>query len=72
MITLYFYISMVVLVLALLISTFRILREYERGVIFLLGRFYKVKGPGLIIVIPLIQTMVRVDIRTVVMDVPTQ
>jgi len=63
---------MVVLVLALLISTFRILREYERGVIFLLGRFYKVKGPGLIIVIPLIQTMVRVDIRTVVMDVPTQ
>ncbi|MBE9395921.1 slipin family protein [Pontibacterium sp. N1Y112] len=72
MITLYFYISMVVLVLALLISTFRILREYERGVIFLLGRFYKVKGPGLIIVIPLIQTMVRVDIRIVVMDVPTQ
>jgi len=72
MITLYFYISMLVLVLALLISTFRILREYERGVIFLLGRFYKVKGPGLIIVIPLIQTMVRVDIRTVVMDVPTQ
>ncbi len=72
MITLYFYISMVVLILALLISTFRILREYERGVIFLLGRFYKVKGPGLIIVVPLIQTMVRVDIRTVVMDVPTQ
>lgn len=72
MITLYFYISIIVLVIALLISTFRILREYERGVIFLLGRFYKVKGPGLIIVIPLIQTMVRVDIRTVVMDVPTQ
>lgn len=72
MITLYFYISIAVLVLALLISAFRILREYERGVIFLLGRFYKVKGPGLIIVIPLIQTMVRVDIRTIVMDVPTQ
>jgi len=72
MISLYFYISLVALVLALLISTFRILREYERGVIFLLGRFYKVKGPGLIIVIPLIQTIVRVDIRTVVMDVPTQ
>lgn len=72
MITLYFYVSIIVLVIALLISTFRILREYERGVIFLLGRFYKVKGPGLIIVIPLIQTMVRVDIRTVVMDVPTQ
>lgn len=72
MITLYFYVSIIVLVIALLISTFRILREYERGVIFLLGRFYKVKGPGLIIVIPLIQTIVRVDIRTVVMDVPTQ
>ena len=46
--------------------------EYERGVIFMLGRFYKVKGPGLIIVIPLLQQMVRVDLRTVVMDVPTQ
>jgi regulator of protease activity HflC (stomatin/prohibitin superfamily) len=56
----------------ILISAFRILREYERGVIFLLGRFYKVKGPGFIIVIPLIQQMVRVDLRTIVMDVPTQ
>lgn len=72
MITYYFYLSVLILVLAILISTFRILREYERGVIFLLGRFYKVKGPGLIIVIPLIQAMVRVDIRTIVMDVPTQ
>ena len=60
------------LVLAFVISMFRILREYERGVIFLLGRFDKVKGPGLIIVIPLIQQMVRVDLRTVVMDVPSQ
>ena len=60
------------ILLILLISAFRILREYERGVIFMLGRFYKVKGPGLIIVIPLIQQMVRVDLRTVVMDVPTQ
>ena len=51
---------------------FRVLREYERGVIFLLGRFYKVKGPGLIIVIPVIQQIVRVDLRTIVMDVPTQ
>ena len=58
--------------LSLLLSIFRILREYERGIIFLLGRFYKVKGPGLIIVIPFIQQMVRVDLRTVVMDVPTQ
>lgn len=64
--------SALFLIIALLISTFKILREYERGVIFLLGRFYKVKGPGLIIVIPLIQQIVRVDLRTVVMDVPSQ
>ncbi|MGD2137158.1 MAG: slipin family protein [Gammaproteobacteria bacterium] len=61
-----------VLVIAILLYTFRILREYERGVIFTLGRFWKVKGPGLIIVIPFIQQMVRVDLRTVVMDVPSQ
>jgi regulator of protease activity HflC (stomatin/prohibitin superfamily) len=60
------------LVIALAVSMFRVLREYERGVIFMLGRFYKVKGPGLIIVIPILQQMVRVDLRTVVMDVPTQ
>jgi regulator of protease activity HflC (stomatin/prohibitin superfamily) len=51
---------------------FKILREYERGVIFMLGRFWKVKGPGLIILIPFIQQIVRVDLRTIVMDVPTQ
>ena len=60
------------LVVALAFSMFRVLREYDRGVIFMLGRFYKVKGPGLIIVIPILQQMVRVDLRTVVMDVPTQ
>ena len=60
------------LLFLLLVSAFKILREYERGVIFMLGRFDKVKGPGFIIVIPLIQQMVRVDLRTVVMDVPTQ
>lgn len=59
-------------VLALLVSAVRILREYERGVVFLLGRFYRVKGPGFIIIIPFIQQMVRVDLRTIVMDVPTQ
>lgn len=59
-------------VLGILLSAIKILREYERGVIFLLGRFWKVKGPGLIIVIPVIQQMVRVDLRTVVMDVPSQ
>jgi len=55
-----------------LVSAVRILREYERGVIFMLGRFWKVKGPGFIIVIPLVQQMVRVDLRTIVMDVPSQ
>ena len=55
-----------------ILSWFRILREYERAVVFLLGRFWKVKGPGLIIIIPIIQQMVRVDLRTIVMDVPTQ
>jgi regulator of protease activity HflC (stomatin/prohibitin superfamily) len=60
------------MVLALLFVMFRVLREYERGVIFMLGRFYKIKGPGLIIIIPVLQQMVKVDLRTVVMDVPTQ
>ena len=60
------------LVVVLLVSSIRILREYERGVVFMLGRFYRVKGPGLVIVVPAIQQMVRVDLRTVVMDVPSQ
>jgi regulator of protease activity HflC (stomatin/prohibitin superfamily) len=60
------------LVVALLLYSFKILREYQRGVVFLLGRFWKVKGPGLIIIIPFIQQMVRVGLRTVVMDVPSQ
>ena len=68
----YFSGVVLVLLIALAASMFRVLREYERGVIFMLGRFYKVKGPGLIIVIPVLQQMVRVDLRTVVMDVPTQ
>ncbi|MCZ6831289.1 MAG: slipin family protein [Gammaproteobacteria bacterium] len=57
---------------ALIFYTFRILREYERGVIFFLGRFQKVKGPGLIIVVPGIQQMVRVTLRIMVYDVPSQ
>ncbi len=60
------------LVVLFLFSAIKILKEYERGVIFLLGRFQGVKGPGLIIVIPGIQQMVRVDLRVIVMDVPTQ
>jgi regulator of protease activity HflC (stomatin/prohibitin superfamily) len=62
----------VVAVLFLVFSSFRILREYERGVVFLLGRFWEVKGPGLVIVIPGVMQMVRVDLRIVVMDVPPQ
>ena len=63
----------VLIILALLvIASFRILREYERGVVFMLGRYWKVKGPGLVVVIPGIQQMVRVDLRTIVLDVPTQ
>ncbi len=58
--------------LALLISAFRILPEYERGVVFLLGRFQAVKGPGLVIIIPFVQSMMRVDLRTRVFDVPGQ
>ena len=67
--TLFFLLALTLIVL---FSGIRVLREYERGVVFLLGRFYKVKGPGLIVVVPVVQQMVRVDLRTVVMDVPTQ
>jgi regulator of protease activity HflC (stomatin/prohibitin superfamily) len=61
-----------VIVLLLIFSAVNILREYERGVIFALGRFWKVKGPGLILVVPFFQQMVRIQMRTVVMDVPSQ
>jgi len=71
MITIFFYI-LAAIILLFLFRDINILREYERGVIFLLGRFWKVKGPGLIIVIPVIQQIVRVQLRTVVMDVPPQ
>jgi len=64
--------GIVILVVILIAASLRILREYERGVVFLLGRFWKVKGPGLIVIVPGIQQMVRVDLRTVVMDVPSQ
>ncbi|MFO7901804.1 MAG: slipin family protein [Pirellulaceae bacterium] len=69
---LYFVTTVVVVVVLLLANMIKVLREYERGVVFTLGRFDKVKGPGIIIVIPVIQQIVRVDLRTVVMDVPTQ
>lgn len=60
------------ILLVLLIKIFRILREYERGVIFTLGRFTGVKGPGLVIVIPFLQQIVRVDLRVVTLDIPPQ
>lgn len=65
-------ITLVVTSLLVLWLILNILREYERGVVFLLGRFQRVKGPGLIIIIPGIQQMERVDLRTIVMDVPSQ
>jgi len=67
-----FGLGALILVVALLAASIKILREYERAVVFLLGRFQRVKGPGLIIIIPGIQQYVRVDLRTVVFDVPPQ
>lgn len=67
-----FLIVLAAAALLLLISMFRVLREYERGVIFTLGRYSKTKGPGLIILIPIIQQMEKIQLRTIVMDVPTQ
>ena len=67
-----FGLGALVIVVILVASSIKILREYERAVVFLLGRFQAVKGPGLIIIIPVIQQMVRVDLRTVVLDVPPQ
>ena len=66
------FIIPLVLLIVLLVSMLKILREYERGVVFMLGRFWSVKGPGLIIIIPILQEMIRVDLRTMVLDVPTQ
>lgn len=67
-----FVLVVAALVAGLLFSAFNILKEYERGVIFLLGRFQRVKGPGLIIVIPGIQQMVRISLRTFTWDIPSQ
>jgi regulator of protease activity HflC (stomatin/prohibitin superfamily) len=67
-----FYIVLLLILLSILGSAIRILREYERGVIFTLGRYTGTKGPGLILLIPFVQQMVRVDLRTLVLDVPSQ
>src|SRR5438552_18154156 len=63
---------LLVIIVVLVTSSLRVLREYERGVVFQLGRFWSVKGPGLVIVWPVIQQMVKVSMRTVTMDVPSQ
>lgn len=66
------YLPLILLALVVLASSIKILREYVRGVVFTFGRFTSVKGPGLIILIPFVQQMVRVDLRTLVLDVPSQ
>jgi len=68
----YLFMFILLALAGIIVNAIKILREYERGVIFQLGRFWKVKGPGLIIVIPVVQQIERVDLRVVVMDVPTQ
>jgi len=67
-----FGVGAALIVVVLVASAVKILREYQRAVVFLLGRFQEVKGPGLIIIVPGIQQMVRVDLRTIVFDVPAQ
>jgi regulator of protease activity HflC (stomatin/prohibitin superfamily) len=67
-----FGIGFAILAVILVIWSIRVLREYQRGVVFQLGRFWAVKGPGLFLLIPIVQQMVKVDLRTVVLDVPPQ
>lgn len=67
-----FYLPLIFLVLLFLMAAVKILREYERGVVFTLGRFTGVKRPGLILLVPYVQQIVRMDLRTIVLDVPTQ
>ncbi|HET8700310.1 MAG TPA: slipin family protein [Nitrococcus sp.] len=66
------FLVVIAVVVVLIIASFRIFREYERGVIFLLGRFWQVKGPGLRLVVPVLQQSVKVDLRLITMDVPPQ
>src|SRR5262249_45996740 len=67
-----FLLSILIIIVLFLFSAIRILKEYERAVIFTLGRFWKVKGPGLIILVPIVQVMQRIELRTVVMEVAPQ
>ncbi|MEK6604736.1 MAG: SPFH domain-containing protein, partial [Nitrospirota bacterium] len=66
------YLIPLILVAAVIYNSVKILMEYERGVIFFLGKFQEVKGPGLVIVLPVVQKMMRVNLQTVTMDVPSQ
>jgi len=66
------FLPFIVLLILLLFNTFKVLKEYERAVVFFLGRFTGIRGPGLIILVPGIEKMVRIDLRTVTMDVPSQ
>ena len=66
------YFPVLLIALAIVLSSIKILREYQRAVVFQLGRFWKIKGPGLFLLVPVVQQMVRVDLRTIVMDVPPQ
>jgi regulator of protease activity HflC (stomatin/prohibitin superfamily) len=68
----YFIYALIIIVVLFLFSALHVLKEYERAVIFTLGRFWKVKGPGLIILMPIVQQMMRIELRTVVMDIPPQ
>src|SRR5437588_300659 len=70
--TVVLYPIILLLVLAIAFSSVRVMREYQRAVVFTWGRFTGVKGPGLILLVPYVQQMVRVDLRTVVLDVPSQ
>ena len=66
------YVVIAVIIILFFYSSVKVMREYERAVMFTLGRFSGVKGPGLIILIPIVQQMVRIDLRTIVHDVPSQ
>ncbi|MDP1641914.1 MAG: SPFH domain-containing protein, partial [Phenylobacterium sp.] len=64
--------ALAIFVIIILLQAVKVMREYERAVVFTLGRFTGVKGPGLILLIPIVQQMVKVDLRTIVLDVPSQ
>jgi regulator of protease activity HflC (stomatin/prohibitin superfamily) len=70
--TLIFFIVLIVLVIYFLTATLKVVQEYERGVVFRLGRFAGARGPGLIILIPVLERMVKIDLRTITMDIPAQ